>query len=85
MFFYMMKTCKRQDLKQEYKNLLFDNFSELYQSMKNTGQIKEEVIDKLGFPVDTHSDDKEVKNQILSPKKQDTVPRFSVTICSVTF
>ena len=32
--FKMMKTYKCQDLKQEYGNLLLDNFSELYQSMK---------------------------------------------------
>ena len=45
--FKMLKTCKLQDFKQEYENLLFDNFSELYQKMKNDGHIGEEVYDRL--------------------------------------
>ena len=41
----MLKTCKLQDFKQEYENLLFANFSQLYQCMKNDGHIPEEVYD----------------------------------------
>jgi hypothetical protein len=52
--FKMMKTCKLQDYKQEYENLLFAHLPVLYQTMKETGQIPEEVYDRLGFPVDTN-------------------------------
>ena len=39
----MLKTCKLKDFKQEYENLLFDNFSELYQKMRKDGHIPEEM------------------------------------------
>ena len=48
----MLKTCK-SEVKQEYEDLLFDNFSYLYKTMKTKGHIKEEVYDSLGFPKDT--------------------------------
>ena len=38
-----LKTRKLQDFKQEYENLLFADFSRLYQFMKNDGHIPEEV------------------------------------------
>ena len=57
----MLKTCKLQDFKQEYENLLFDNFSELYQTMKNNGHIPEEVYYRLGFPPDTKYNGDEIE------------------------
>ena len=45
----MLKTCKIQDFKQEYENLLFDNLYELYQTMKNNDNIPEEVYDRLSI------------------------------------
>ena len=45
----MLKTYK-SEIKQEHGDLLFDNFSELYNLMKTEGHIKEEVYDLLGFP-----------------------------------
>ena len=50
----MPKTCKLQDFKQEYKDLVFNNFSELYQYMEAHGHIPEEVYDRIGFPKDTN-------------------------------
>ena len=50
----MLQTCKLQDVKQEYEDLLFDNFSILYQTMKSKGHIPEELYDQLGFPPDTN-------------------------------
>ena len=58
--YMMMKTCKLIDFKQEYENLLFDNFSELYQIMKNIGHIPEDIYNRLGFPPDTHYGGKDV-------------------------
>ena len=49
----MMQTCKSTDVKQEYEDLLFKNFSVLYQTMKNRGDIPESLYDHLGFPSDT--------------------------------
>ena len=57
----MLKTCKLQDFKQEYENLLFDIFSELYQTIKNNGHIPEEVYDILGFPPDTNYNGDEIE------------------------
>ena len=54
--FKMLITCKLVDFKQEYENLLFQNFSELYQKMKSDGHIPEETYDRLGFPPDTNYD-----------------------------
>ena len=63
----MLKTCKLQDFKQEYENLLFDNFSELYQTIKNNSHIHEEVYDRLGFPPDTnYSGDEIEKPDVIS-------------------
>ena len=56
----MLKTCKLQDFKKEYENLLFANFSELYQRMKKDGHIPEEVYTRLGFPQDTNYAGEEV-------------------------
>ena len=57
----MLKTCKLQDFKQDYENLLFDNFSELYQTMKKNGHIPEEVYDRLGFPPDKNYSGDEIE------------------------
>jgi len=56
----MMKTCKLKDFKQECENLLFDIFSELYQTMNSAGHIPEEVYSRLNFPSDTNYDGDEV-------------------------
>ena len=50
----MLQTCKLQDVKQEYEDLLFDNFSILYQTMKDKGHIPEELYNCLNFPPDTN-------------------------------
>ena len=50
----MLKTCKLQEFKKQYDNLLFDNLSELYLTMKNNGHIPEEVNNRLGFRPDTN-------------------------------
>ena len=52
--YMIMKICKLQDYKKEYEDLLFNNFSELYQTMKLNGHIPEDVYDRLGFPADTN-------------------------------
>ena len=57
----MLKTCKIQDFKQEYENLLFDNFSELYQTMKENGHIPEELYDRIGFPPNTNYNGDEIE------------------------
>ena len=57
----MLKTCQLQDFKQEYENLLFDKFSELYQTMKNNGHIPEELYGRLGFPPDTNYNGDEIE------------------------
>ena len=57
----MMKTCKLKEFKQEYEDLVLNNFSELYQCMKSHGHIPEEVYDRLGFVKDTNYDGKVVE------------------------
>ena len=57
----MLKTCKLQYFKQEYENLIFDNFSQLYQTTKNNGHIPEEVYYRLGFPPDTNYNGDEIE------------------------
>ena len=56
----LLKTCKLQDFKQEYEDLVFSNFSELYQCMKTHGHIPEEVYNRMGFIKDTDYKGKEV-------------------------
>ena len=52
--FKMLKTCKLQDFKKDYEDLLFKNFSKLYKCMKETGAIPEEIYDRMGFIPDTN-------------------------------
>ena len=59
--FKMMRTFKLLDFKKEYENLIMDNFSELYNTMKNNGHIPEEVYDRLGFIKDTNYDGEDVE------------------------
>ena len=56
----MMRTCKLKDFRQEHEDLIIDNFSVLYQEMKETGQILEETFDRLKFPPDTGYSGQEV-------------------------
>ena len=56
----MMRTCKLKDFRQEHEDLIIDNFSVLYQEMKETGQILEETFDRLKFPPDTGYSGEEV-------------------------
>ena len=56
----MLKTCKLKDFKQEYENLLFDNFSESYQKMRKDGHIPEEMYKRMGVPPDMNYDGDEV-------------------------
>ena len=56
----MLNTCKLRYFKQEYENLLFYNFSQLYQTMKNNGRIPEEVYDRLIFPPYTNYNGDEI-------------------------
>ena len=54
--FKMMRTCKLSNFKKEYEDLIVENFTELYITMKNNGHIPEEVYDRLGFIKDTNYD-----------------------------
>ena len=56
----MLKICKLQDFKQEYENLLFADFSQLYLCMKNNGHIPEEVYYQIGCLSDTNYEGEEV-------------------------
>ena len=51
----MLQTCKSEiTQQQQQEDLLFDNLSELYQTMKRDGHITEDVHNQLGFPKDTN-------------------------------
>ena len=52
---------KLSKFKKEYEDLIVDNFTELYTTMKNKGHIPEEVYDRLGFIQDTNYDGDEVE------------------------
>ena len=49
------QTCKGE-ISQQAEDIIFDNFSVLYQMMKNQGHIKEEMYNFLGIPKDTNYD-----------------------------
>ena len=49
----MIQTCK-SEISQKQEDLIFANFSELYQSMRRDGHISEEVYDRLGFTADSN-------------------------------
>ena len=40
------------EIKKEVEDIIFDNFSLLYQTMKTKGRITEDVYEQLGFPKD---------------------------------
>ena len=50
----MLIMCKLQDFKKEWEDVLFNNFSELYQCMKHHGRIPEEMHTCIIFPKDTN-------------------------------
>ena len=56
----MMRTCKLKDFRQEHEDMIINNFSELYQEMKEKGQILEETFERLKFPRDTGYSGQEV-------------------------
>ena len=47
----MLQTCKG-NVTQEAEDIIFDNFSQLYQLMKKEGHIKEEIYDRLRLAKD---------------------------------
>ena len=49
----MLQTCKGE-ISQQAEDIIFDNFSALYQMMKYEGHIKEEMYNYLGLPKDTN-------------------------------
>ena len=55
----LLQTWKSEIL-QKHEDLLFNNFSELYQIMRKDGHIKEDVYKRMGFPSDTNYTGKEV-------------------------
>ena len=54
----MLKTFKLKNFKQEYEDLVFDNFLKLYQCIKLHGHISKEVYNRLGFVKDANYDGK---------------------------
>ena len=57
----MLQTCKLQDFKKEWEDLLLNNFSKLYQTMKKYSHISEEIYNRIGFPKDTNYEGKIVE------------------------
>ena len=57
---FKMKTCK-SDIKKEVEDIIFDNFSLLYQTMKQNSHITEEIYDELGLPKDSNYEGEVVK------------------------
>lgn len=57
----MLKAYKLQDFKQEYDNLLYENFSELYQTMKKNGHIPEELYNMISFLSDANYNGDEIE------------------------
>ena len=67
----MMRTCKLKDFRQEHEDIIFNNFSELYNEMKNTGQVSEETYNRIGLPKDTNYAGEEVRTYLLSVTDMD--------------
>ena len=49
----MMRTCKLKDFQQEHGDTIINIFSDLYQEMKEKGQILEKTFERLKFSRDT--------------------------------
>ena len=50
----MLQTCKLQEVKKEYEDLLFDNFSVLHKVMKNKDHIPKDIYVRLWFMPNTN-------------------------------
>ena len=48
----MIRTCKSTEFLQEHEDMIFNNFSELYQEFKKKGLVSEETYNRIGFPKD---------------------------------